>query len=353
MPPDDQVRTARARVAALRRRSGWVPRVPDRARGRQRPANPGGARAAEAPAADGQGTPSLRRRPGRHARPAEGQPGGPPDGPGSDSVDPAVLLSGGPDQPTGEPGPSEAPDQPTEALEQPDIAVRRGPVAAAVADRLPLLVRPLVQSLPAGVRRGRFGLLPSHALVIVLVLLLGLAVTALLTGLGRPKVSAVQPAATATVLATGTPIARDEPEEHDVVVHVVGKVGSPGLVDLPAGSRVADALEAAGGADEGVDLSTLNLARLVSDGEQIFVGVDPPPEAMVGPDAGSGGQPLVNINTAAPEQLETLPGIGPTLADRIVEWRERHGRFSAIEELLEVSGIGQAKLEAMAELVTL
>lgn len=223
-----------------------------------------------------------------------------------------------------------------------------------MADRLPLLARPLVEGLPAGVRRGRLGLQPSHALIIVLVVLLGLAVTALLTGLGRPKVETVQPAATATVLATGTPIPDSEPEsDDDVVVHVVGKVGSPGIVELPAGSRVVDALEAVGGAEDGVDLSTLNLARVVGDGEQIFVGVDPPPQAVTRSEPDDETPVHVNLNTATAGQLETLPGIGPTLAGRILEWRERHGRFTAVEELLEVSGIGPAKLEAMAELVTL
>lgn len=287
-------------------------------------------------------------------------------------MDKAPGIAVGPrSEPVGEPFESRREErvrEPSDEPEQPDAASPRGPVAAAVADRLPLAVRPLVESLPAGVRRGRLGLQPSHALIIILVVLLGVAATALLAGLGRPKVSAVQPAATATVLATGTPVAEPEPAgdggapaaesgaaagESTVVVHVVGKVASPGIVELPAGSRVVDALEAVGGPDDGVDLSTLNLARVVGDGEQVFVGVDPPPQAVPPAEPGDGTPTRVNLNTATADQLETLPGIGPTLAGRILEWRERNGRFTAPEELLEVSGIGPATFEAMADLVTL
>lgn len=135
-------------------------------------------------------------------------------------------------------------------------------------------------------------------------------------------------------------------------MHVVGDVATPGLVELATGSRVVDAIEAAGGAEAGVDLTPLNLARVLGDGEQIFVGIDPPAHVATGT-TGSGAPGPVNINVATPEQLETLPGIGPALAGRILRWREQNGRFTAIEELLEVSGIGPARYDALADLVTL
>jgi competence protein ComEA len=136
-----------------------------------------------------------------------------------------------------------------------------------------------------------------------------------------------------------------------LVVHVAGKVANPGIVQLPPGSRVIDAIEAVGGAEKGVDLSPLNLAQVLSDGEQVVVGIDLPPQPATGQQAA--GPTLVSLNSASPEQLATLPGIGPTLAARIVQWREQNGRFTAVDELLEVAGIGPAKYEAIAELVTL
>ena len=126
-----------------------------------------------------------------------------------------------------------------------------------------------------------------------------------------------------------------------VVVDVAGRVRRPGIVELPAGCRVVDALKAAGGVRRGVDLSGLNQARVLVDGEQIVVGsarlgVAPPTAAPTGP----AGPAALNLNTATLEQLDTLPGIGPVTAQAILDWRAEHGAFSAIEELLEVSGIG-------------
>jgi competence protein ComEA len=132
-----------------------------------------------------------------------------------------------------------------------------------------------------------------------------------------------------------------------VVVDVAGKVRHPGIVELRAGSRVVDALHAAGGARRGVDISTLNLARLLVDGEQIVVGLDVP--AMPSPisaSVGSTGTAIapVNLNTATLEQLDTLPGIGPVTAQAILDWRTDNGTFTSVDELLEVSGIGDATL---------
>jgi competence protein ComEA len=132
-----------------------------------------------------------------------------------------------------------------------------------------------------------------------------------------------------------------------VVVDVAGKVRHPGIVELPAGSRVVDALEAAGGAKHGVDTSSLNLARLLVDGEQIVVGVEIPAMPPAGTTGGSSTTSAitpVNLNTATLEQLDTLPGIGPVTAQAILDWRSENGAFTSVDELLEVSGIGDATL---------
>lgn len=138
-----------------------------------------------------------------------------------------------------------------------------------------------------------------------------------------------------------------------MVVHVVGEVASPGVVSVPAGARVADALAAAGGATATADLEAINLARVLTDGEQVVVPA--PGEAAVGGAAGSGGASddsgLVDLNRADATGFDTLPGIGPVLAERIVAWREEHGRFTAVEELTEVSGIGPALLSGLRDLV--
>jgi competence protein ComEA len=144
-----------------------------------------------------------------------------------------------------------------------------------------------------------------------------------------------------------------------VVVDVVGQVVHPGVVAVPDGSRVFDVLTAAGGPLPGADVQRLNLARLVGDGEQVFVprpGETPPVlVGSVGTGGGSGGAAsggaagttvaVVDLNTATLAALDTLPGVGPVLAQRILDWRAQHGRFSSVDELGEVSGIGDKLLE--------
>jgi len=144
-----------------------------------------------------------------------------------------------------------------------------------------------------------------------------------------------------------------------LTVSVVGQVAQPGLVEVPDGSRVADVLEAAGGALPGADTTGVNLARRVVDGEQVAVGVPPAPDALPGPaaPAGPGPQPggrggPVDLNRATLAELDTLPGVGPVTAQRIVEWRERHGRFTRVEQLREVEGIGERRFAQLRELVT-
>lgn len=137
-----------------------------------------------------------------------------------------------------------------------------------------------------------------------------------------------------------------------VVVAVSGRVQRPGLVRLPAGSRVADAIEAAGGALPGTDLSMVNLARKLVDGELVAVGIAAPaagggPAGPPGADAG----PL-NLNLATAAQFEALPGIGPVLAQHMVDYRTKHGPFTSVEELRQVDGLGAARFSQIKDLVT-
>lgn len=160
------------------------------------------------------------------------------------------------------------------------------------------------------------------------------------------------------------------PSAEQVVVSVVGLVHKPGLATLSPGSRIADALSAAGGALDGADTVGLNLARLLVDGEQIVVGLAPPtglpvlgssvgpaaPEAPrtstvpSGPAAKQPGEPL-NLNTATVEELDSLPGVGPVTAAAIVAWRDSHGKFTRVDQLGDVDGIGPARLEKLRALV--
>jgi competence protein ComEA len=137
------------------------------------------------------------------------------------------------------------------------------------------------------------------------------------------------------------------------VVDVSGKVRRPGVLELPAGSRVADALEAAGGVKPGTDLTGLNRARVLSDGEQVVVGAPAPPTTG-GSAAGSAAGPAVgpiSLNSATAEQLETLPGVGPVLAQHIIDHRMQNGGFRSIDELRDVNGIGDRRFDDLRNLV--
>lgn len=133
-----------------------------------------------------------------------------------------------------------------------------------------------------------------------------------------------------------------------VVLHVTGEVGDPGVVEVPPGSRVADAIDAAGGPGEAADLSGVNLARVVKDGERIVVGhVDEAGEAGGGEAIGPDGK--VDVNRADVATLQEVPGIGPVTADRILAHREEHGPFTSEEQLLDVPGIGQRTLDQLVD----
>jgi competence protein ComEA len=192
--------------------------------------------------------------------------------------------------------------------------------------------------------------------VIAVLVAVGLAVSC--WWLLRSEPEAVGPTAPARV-TEGLVTPADRPDDPAasptaLVVDVAGRVRRPGIAVLDPGARVVDALEAAGGARPGVDLSSLNLARALVDGEQILVGVPAPPgligagKASVDPPPGG----LVNLNTADLTQLEALPEVGPVTAQAIIGWREEHGGFSAVDELLDVDGIGEATLSQLAPLVT-
>ncbi|MFE0647914.1 helix-hairpin-helix domain-containing protein [Streptomyces sp. NPDC059534] len=232
---------------------------------------------------------------------------------------------------------------------------------AAVRERTPVWVQ------------TRCGLEPRAlaALTVLLVVAVGLAGGYFWTGRPEPvrapelvraaRVAAKPPAAPAGRTRPG---ARPGPGEAPaasgakVVVDVGGKVLRPGVLTLPAGSRVADALRAAGGVRPGADLTGLNRARVLFDGEQVLVGLPGMPSGGSGAGAGAGGGgggggpgvPL-SLSTATAEQLDTLPGVGPVLARHIVDHRAEHGGFRSVAELREVNGIGERRFADLEPLV--
>ncbi|MFJ7999179.1 helix-hairpin-helix domain-containing protein [Streptomyces sp. NPDC096310] len=240
----------------------------------------------------------------------------------------------------------------------------------AVRERLPLWVQ-----LRCGLELRTLG-----ALAVVLVVAAGLAAQHFWTG--RPQPVRAPESVRADAAAPGDmPVGLPEPlpkavapepppppETARIVVDIGGKVREPGVLRLPAGSRVADALRAAGGVEPGADLTGLNRARLLMDGEQVVVDGPAPPGAApggglggpgagaaagFGPGAGPGGPQAVpvSLNTATPDQLDTLPGVGPVLARHIIDYRTQHGGFRSVDELREVNGIGDRKFADLQPLV--
>jgi competence protein ComEA len=214
--------------------------------------------------------------------------------------------------------------------------------------------------------RHRFA---TAVLAIVLLTVIG---TVIVVSAQRPVAESAPalPAAISAAPTTGSASTTTEPT--DLVISVVGRVERPGLVTLADGSRVADAIRAAGGVRPNTDDMALNLARKLADGEQIYVGVPIPAAAAVEQDTSAPGAdvPLlagaksgktqpgadpaikVDLNTATDDQLETLPGIGPAMAQRILTWRAQHGHFDSIGQLRDVGGIGDARFGKLQNLVT-
>lgn len=192
------------------------------------------------------------------------------------------------------------------------------------------------------------------AALVVLALVAGFAWYRIGLGAGGADASSdgPTPAAVSTTSATGTAT-----DGGDVTVHVAGAVVQPGVIELPDGSRVIDAVEAAGGGLPEADLDRMNLAARLVDGQRILVQRvgEPTAPAEPGPAPGEGAAPtseLINLNTATQEQLETLPGIGPVLAEAIITERDRKGGFRSVNELRDVRGIGDKRFADLEPLVT-
>ncbi|MDQ1748795.1 MAG: competence protein ComEA [Frankiaceae bacterium] len=160
-----------------------------------------------------------------------------------------------------------------------------------------------------------------------------------------------RPAAHPPALPVPVALAPSPAPELQIVVDVGGRVRRPGLVSLAPGARVADALRAAGGALRPADVATLDLAARVSDGQLLLIGV---PQPSAGGGGGPGGGPApVSLSSATAEQLDALPGVGPVLARRIIEWRDAHGGFTSLSQLDQVPGVGPRTYERLKELVVL
>ena len=211
--------------------------------------------------------------------------------------------------------------------------------------------------------RGRVGLDPGPVLLVVALVALAMAATAyvvLRTGGESEAVSdqptVAKPAGESPLVPSPAATGASAEGGGDVTVDVAGKVRRPGLTTLPAGSRVADALKKAGGPRGRVDLSALNLARVLVDGEQILVGRAAQAGGIAAGASTAAPDPtvaLVSLNTATLEQLETLPGVGPVTAQKILDWRGANGAFSSVDQLLDIDGIGDKTLAEIAPHVTL
>jgi competence protein ComEA len=185
-------------------------------------------------------------------------------------------------------------------------------------------------------------------LVIVGVAVAGLSAVWFVRSVPRPVV--VEPLEHSAAAPTVAP--SPEGPGPQIFVHVAGWVRRPDVYRLHLGDRVIDAIERAGGARPGAALDALNLAALLVDGQQVYV---PREGATSGPSSTSGTSAAgekININLATAEELESLPGIGEVLAQRIIDYREEHGPFASVDDLVDVSGIGEATLEELRDLVT-
>jgi competence protein ComEA len=246
-------------------------------------------------------------------------------------------------------------------------------------------LRPVEQGATGGLIRARLGgrferpqLIVVSVIVIIGLLLSGWAVLrarpVAIASPTPPTTGSSQEPTGASMPGETSPTAHDPPAGPDspaalITVHVLGAVHSPGVVELPAGSRVQDALHAADGAKERADLGDLNLAQPLTDGQQVFIARDggvsevrdpggggaAAPGRAAGPGSSSGSEgatSVVNLNTATSQELDQLPGVGPVTAQKILTWRDRNGSFSSVEELQEIDGIGPKTFAELAPLVT-
>ncbi len=185
----------------------------------------------------------------------------------------------------------------------------------------------------------------------VVLVLVGLAIAVLVSilgGQGTTRALDAHPSASSTA---GSPTSGARGALSAIFVHVVGAVEHPGLFSLHDGDRVIDAVAAAGGFTDAADRAQVNLARFVTDGEQLIVPVVGAAPPAAGGSAGlSGGR--INLNTADLASLETLPRVGPAMAKRIIDWRTSHGRFASVEDLMSVTGVGDKTFEQLKDLVT-
>jgi len=194
----------------------------------------------------------------------------------------------------------------------------------------------------------------EHVVVVVVALVVGVVFAVMTYQRSRAEEVPVVPSVSISAEPTPSPSAPPT-----VKVHVLGAVVRPGVVTLPEGSRVEDAIAAAGGLTGDADPALLNMAAVVVDGSQIVIGTTGSPAGEVNGGSGAGGSGSsggagikVNINTASEAELETLPGIGPVTAGKIIAWRTDHGRFSTVDELQEVSGIGPKTMAQLEPYVT-
>ena len=191
------------------------------------------------------------------------------------------------------------------------------------------------------------------AIVLVLV---GLGIAVLVSAFGaHGSIRSIAPpaASAASAASAATGAARSSSTGATIYVHILGAVAKPGLYLLTDGDRAVDLIAASGGFIDTADRSGLNLARPLVDGEQIVVpnmGEAPAAGAAPGP-ATAGGR--VNINTADETALETLPRVGPAMAKRIIDWRTKNGRFTALEDLMSVTGVGEKTFDSLKDLLTL
>jgi competence protein ComEA len=202
-----------------------------------------------------------------------------------------------------------------------------------VIERITALIKPSARIAPTRrVVRTRVDL--GQLRVFVMLLALGLVVTLVFVALSAPQEERIPAGVEAT--ASLEPFTT----QLEVFVHVTGDVRRPGVFTLPEGSRVIDAVNAAGGLLEGADTRTINLARVLIDGEQIIVGAQ-----------ADSGTAKLNINTASAAELDQLPGIGPVIAQRIISWRTENGRFQNVDQLKSVPGVGAATFASLRKLI--